>query len=90
MVVVTRHGATQLAGVGTFFQESEHLETPWWVPMAQRLVRKALLYKKGSADSSAAVKLSAVAFFTKLGGCSLLTCSVLSSEKKKKKPSLEC
>lgn len=46
-----------------------------------------------SADSSAAVELSAMAFFTKLGGCSLLTFSVLSSEKKikkKKKTSLEC
>lgn len=49
---------------------------------------KALVYgtalQEGSANSSTAVKLSAVAFLAKLGGCSLLTCSVLSSEKKKK------
>lgn len=67
--------------------------SPWWVPVAQRLLCMVLCYKKDSADSSAAVELSAVAFFTKLGGCSLLTFSVLSSEKKikkKKKTSLEC
>lgn len=49
------------------------------VPVAQRLPCVGLLYEEGSADPSAAGKLSAVAFFTKLGGCSLLTCSVLNS-----------
>lgn len=48
-----------------------------------RLSCMVLLYKKGSANSLAAVKLSAVAFVIKLGGCSLLTCSVLNSGGKK-------
>lgn len=68
-----------------FFWEGGYLESPWWVPMAQRALCMVLFYKKDSANSSAAVKLSAVAFFTKLRGCSLLTCSVLSSGKKKLK-----
>lgn len=74
-------------GVGMFFffWEGGYLESPWWVPMAQRALCMVLFYKKDSANSSAAVKLSAVAFFTKLRGCSLLTCSVLSSGKKKLK-----
>lgn len=49
------------------------------IPVTPSLLCMALLYKKDPADSSAAVRLSAVAFFTKLGGCSLLTCSLLSS-----------
>ena len=41
-----------------------------------------LLDKEGPAEPSAAAKLSAVAFFATLGGCSMLTCSVLSSSEK--------
>lgn len=58
---------------------------PWRVPVAPSLLWTVLLYKKGSADSSASRKLSAVAFLTKLGGCLLLTWSVLNSETKEKK-----
>lgn len=75
-------GAAWSGGAGAFFQGSGHLATPRWVPVAQRPLCMAPLYKEGSANPSASVKLSAVAFFTELGGCSLLTCSVLNSEKK--------
>lgn len=50
----------------------------------QRLVCEGLLAKGGPAEPSAAAKLSAMAIFTKLGGCSLLTCPVLSSSEKNK------
>ena len=52
------------------------------VPRPQRLVWGGLLDKEGPAEPSAAAKLSAVAFFATLGGCSMLTCSVLSSSEK--------
>ena len=59
MVVSTRHQATWEGGVGTFFQGQGYMVTPWWVPVALRLLWTVLLYKKGSADSSASGKLSA-------------------------------
>lgn len=71
--------------VGTFFQEQGYMVAPWRVPVAPSLLWTVLLYKKGSADSSASRKLSAVAFLTKLGGCLLLMWSVLNSETKGKK-----
>lgn len=73
-----QHGKEGLA----HFSRSKAIWKPRSIPMTPSLLCMAQFYKKDPAESSAAVRLSAVAFFTKLGGCSLLTCSVLSSWKK--------
>lgn len=92
MVVSTRRRATWEGGVGTFSQGQGYMVSPWWVPVALRLLWTVLLYKKGSADSSASGKLSAWHSLQSwvAACCWHVQFWTLKQRKKKKVTSLEC
>lgn len=70
--------------------KSQDIWTSLVGPVAERPLCAALLYQKGSAQASAAVPLSSEAFFTKLGGSSVLTCSIWALGEKKRSKTPHC
>lgn len=79
IVIITRHGSDRLQRGWHIFPRVKTFGNSMVPPWQKGSCMWYYLTRKAQPIPSAAVRLSAVVFFTKLGGYSLLTRSVLNS-----------